>query len=480
MQQQVTKAFLKVASNLSFPYEVESSCLLGKVLSCTQLLRNLPSKRMVCQATYGGQTVLVKLFFGASYKRRWQREVDGVIHIASSGVRTPELLEAVVDEQQGIAFAIFEFIDQADTLDACWQKASGDGAKAAIFKQALDVIATLHNSGVVQEDIHLNNFLIGEGGLYLIDGDQVSLQKKGQALSVELAIDNIALFFAQFHPWEDDWVDQVFGCYLGLRGISMTEMPLQALKQKVKEQRTWREGRYVEKKVFRACSEFNLIKNWNNFSVFSREIDEEEAYRFINEPDAFIERGEILKSGRSATVAKIKFAGKSCVVKRYNKKSTHHRLARSLLESRAAVSWRSGHLLRFNGISTAAPLLMLEQRFGVMRFGSYILTEYISGEHAANYFSRDDCSAEAKAMAEKVRRLIVKLHQSEISHGDLKSHNIWIAENSPLLIDLDGMQKNRDKRRQEQLARRDWSRLFRDLGGSEIAPILFKGLNLHI
>ena len=458
----------------SLPAQFVVSLGGGTTLSVTQILRLLPGKRLTCRAKYEGRMVLVKLFFGSAYSRHCSREIEGVGYIEKAGVNTPRLILSAEDPSQQLAFALFEFLQQAETLQNRWLDATTEQAKKDVFKQALGAIAQLHNHSVYQKDIHLNNFLLCDGRLYLIDGGQVFQEKAKDGVGVKESTTNVALFFAQFFPWEDSWLDVVFNYYLEARNRSL-EMPIQEVKNKVIEQRERRERKYIDNKIFRRCSEFNTIKNWSSYCVFSRIFDEKDVEELINNPDRFIERGRVLKSGRSATVAKIDFAGRTYIIKRYNKKSASHRLARSLLDSRAVVSWRNGHLLTFNGIPTAAPLLVFEQRFGVMRAGSYVVTEYIEGEHAFNFFSRDDQSEAAKLMAEKIAQLIKRLHQSGFNHGDLKSHNIWISGDKPLLIDLDGMKRNRGKKRQLKLVKKDWLRLHRDLGNSVIASILFSG-----
>ncbi len=479
MHDRTTNDFLKNPNSYPLLYLLKSGGLAKLTLSCGKVLRFLPGKRVVCQADYAGQKVLVKIFFGKGYQRRWQREVDGVGFISRAGVKTPHLIESLDDKAQGFALAIFDFIEAAETLEAVWQKSGSDDVKQVLFKQALVPIALLHDCCVYQQDAHLNNFLVRDKEIFLIDGDQVLFKQEPPVLALKMAIDNLALFFTQLYPWEDEKIEPLFDYYCSLRPSVRDGMSLQVVIRQLKKRRLWREKKFLEKKIFRVCSDFDVIKNWSHYCLFSREISAEAARGFMNDPDRFIEEGEILKSGRTATVAKISFVGKVYVVKRYNKKSNFHRLARSLKESRAVVSWRNGHLLKFNGLPTAEPILMFEKRFGKMRFGSYIITEYIPGEHAANYFSRDDRSGEAKEMAEKVANLVGKLHKSGISHGDLKSHNIWIAENRPILIDLDGMRRNKSEKQHERLVKEDWLRLYRDLGNSGVASMLFseeKGL----
>ena len=466
----------KDSRDVTLPLQVCSDFLPKGSLECHQLMRLLPGKRLVFKAVYDGKTVLAKVFFGSGFKRRWLREVKGTKEIAGAKVNTPSLYASIEDKVQGFAVVLFEFIEQAETLETCYELEADIEKQLGYVKSAVNIIAKLHDAGVYQKDIHLSNFLMVADGLYLIDGDQVFSDLTKEGLAENKAIDNLAMFFTQLNPWEDELVETLFGYYLYSRKLMVSHISLAAVQKKLIQHRVWREKKYIEKKVFRTCSEFNVIKNRTNFCVFSRSIEEQEVQNFINNPDAYIDCGVILKSGRTATVAKIKFAGRYCVVKRYNKKSSLHRVARSLMESRSAVTWRNGHLLQFNGIPTAAPLLLFEQKCGPFRSGSYVITEYLEGEHLFDYFSRDDQSDDAIRMAKKVAELIHRFHRCGFSHGDLKPHNIWITNNEPILIDLDGMTKNKILKHHEQLKNDDWQRLSRDLGQSPIAEILFNGV----
>jgi tRNA A-37 threonylcarbamoyl transferase component Bud32 len=458
-------------ADISFPFKIESDALEYNSLVCTRALRFLPGKRLVCQANYGGQNVLAKIFFGADYQRRWSREVKGVGYIHEAGIRTPHLLESVIDSTKKMAIAVFEFIDDVKTFDELRQEGSFFSPRTDFFQAALRIIAKMHDASIYQQDIHLDNFLAKDEKVYLVDGDQVHFEKAASGLLARLAVDNLAMFFTQLYPWQGELIEHLFDDYLAERGENGSGVTLLAVKQKLLKYRAWREKKYVGKKVFRTCSAFERIRNWKTFCIFSREFGRDNATHFIGAPDFWIEKGETLKSGRTATVARINLEGKFYLVKRYNRKSSHHQFARCLLESRSAVSWRNGHLLEFNGVPTARPLLIFERRIGPMRGCSYVLTEYLEGLHAFDYFQKDDCSSDAKVMAEKIVKLIENFHQCMFIHGDLKPHNIWITGNEPMLIDLDGMRKIDDNH--GTLVDKDWSRLKRDLGNSEVATILF-------
>ncbi|MBV1875616.1 MAG: lipopolysaccharide kinase InaA family protein [Cycloclasticus sp.] len=441
-------------------------------LVCTELLRLLPSKRMVCKATYQSETVLLKTFFGPSYKRRWARELTGVERIQQAGIKTPKVISSNCNDEQAIAYIIFEFIDDAKTLDVCLSRSNSTDERMAVFKKALVLIAQMHDVSIYQRDVHLGNFLENGRMLYLIDGDQI-VKKGGKAgLEIEHVVNNLAMFFTQLFQWEKPHLEELLTSYVELRRQLFPDNFLLQVSKKLAEYINWRERKYIEKKVFRRCGAFDVIRNWHIFCVFSRGLDRRLVDKFIKAPDELIGQGDVLKSGRTAIVVRIELDGKTYVLKRYNKKSNIHQWFRSLMPSRSAVSWKNGHLLAFNHIPTAEPLLMLENRWGIFRTRSYILTKYIDGCHAFDYFETHSEAASRKKVAKKINKLVKHLHQCGFIHGDLKAHNIWVHGGEPLLIDLDGMMKAGD----ENKYAKDWNRLCRDLGDIDVSSQLVNGI----
>ena len=440
-------------------------------LECSGVLRLLAGKRLVCKGRYQGRTVLLKIFFGASYKRRYQRELDGVRLIKREGICTPRLIASNMDQQSELAYIVFDYIDKVESLDDRLKQASTTEQRLAVFKQALELITQMHGASIYQRDVHFDNFLIDGSTVYLIDGDQIEQEAGKAGLPYEFVVKSLAMFFTQLYPWESAHVDSLISAYIKLRRQDFPTTLCDDIRQQLDEYKQWREKKYIEKKVFRRCSAFDVIKNWSQYCVYSRELQQSSVEQFLANPDKAIANGEVLKSGRTAIVVKLELNGQSYVVKRYNKKSYLHQIARSLMPSRAAVSWKNGHLLEFNHIPTAKPLLMLENRCGAFRGRSYVITEYIEGCHAFDYFKSSESVAEREAMAVRINTLVKNLHQSGFVHGDLKAHNIWVKRNEPILIDLDGMVKNGNKVD-------DWQRLYRDLASSDIKQSLFSDIKL--
>jgi tRNA A-37 threonylcarbamoyl transferase component Bud32 len=137
---------------------------------------------------------------------------------------------------------------------------------------------------------------------------------------------------------------------------------------------------------------------------------------------------------------KITLDGNDYVVKRYNMKNFWHRLRRCLRQTRAASSWRLAQKLSLFDIPTARPVAFIEKRFFCFRTTSYYVTEYVSGEHAGEYFSRHyNQNEKTTNMIKRISMLLKSVAKIEITHGDLKITNILIdSADQPVLIDLDG------------------------------------------
>ena len=158
----------------------------------------------------------------------------------------------------------------------------------------------------------------------------------------------------------------------------------------------------------------------------------------LEQADVLLDQGHVYKTGGAATVAKVEAGGRPLVIKRYNIKGFAHWLKRFWRPSRAWHSWREGNRLAFLGIATPKPLAVLENRFLWLRSRAYLVTEYLPGpdiiERFAPYVEHGD-APENELLA--LDHLFAELIRERISHGDLKGHNLFWAEDRWASIDLD-------------------------------------------
>nr|WP_288256373.1 lipopolysaccharide kinase InaA family protein [uncultured Pseudomonas sp.] len=407
------------------------------------LLRVLPGQRYVGRAQWQGREVLAKLLVGDKAERHFARELRGVQLLAEQGLKTPELLVHGSMPGEG-GWLLFEFLADACSLGDAWQSVAHlawlDDARQQVLGEALAAVAGLHRQGLWQEDLHLDNLLRHQGGLYLIDGGGVRAETPGQPLSRDRVLANLGVFFAQFPSALDPFIEELLVHYLLVNGEHA--LPLEALLKAVAKARGSRLHHFMGK-LGRDCSAFCVWRGASRLQVVRRE-EEALLALLLADPDAAIAAGQSLKLGGSSTVARVDQGARQLVIKRYNIKSMLHWLKRFWRPSRAWHSWCEGNRLSFLGIATPKPLAVLECRTLWLRRRSYLVTEHASGVDIITRFAScapGELPAEAELRA--LDDLFAALLRERISHGDLKGTNILWQDGRWILIDLDAMQQHR-------------------------------------
>ncbi len=448
-------SLISARRNIQTPFQLQvHKPGTGQVaLSVLSILRLLPARRIVALAEFEGERVLVKTFLGRSADKYAFRERMGVQAIANSGVSTPELLweGSMVPAESGRVL-VFRYLPDAVSLAEQWIQSRDSDTRIDILAKAMHVIAKLHDHGVVQNDIHLANFLVSESRLYTIDGGAVG-HKGEQRLNENVSLKNLAMFFAQFYPRYDDLISKVIGTYEAQRSWQADPGRAKRFLEEVGRSRQMRKRHYLEKTV-RDCTQFVCKARFRRFEVCERISYTDELARLIADPDRFIENGRILKSGNSATVAMVRLSDRALVIKKYNIKNVWHGTRRLLRESRARSSWGNAHRLEFLGIPALKPVAMIENRIGPFRTSAYLITEFIEGPDALSLKGMKHTNNEPEALGQ----ILQELSAAQVSHGDMKATNFMLTEAGPVMIDLDGMIEHNNPGRFKRAFARDLSR----------------------
>ena len=409
-------------------------------LICEEVVRVIPSKRLVMFGLWDDQPVVAKLFIEyRNAKRHLKRDVDGIDALIESNIPTPALLYKGVAREKRIHVLIFERILKSHNLEDVWQQKTSMEEMTPLLRHVSIELATQHVLGIVQRDLHLKNFLITQKKIYTLDGG--SIERENAILSKEDSLQHLGLFFAQLGVGTDSLLQDLLDVYAKARGWIVKTADVEFLRKSIEKWNSLRWDRY-QKKIFRHCSAYMAMETTHSFVMYDREYDSPEFLALLKNPDIIFAHPDtvMLKNGGSSTVVKIKINNKVLVIKRYNIKSAGHWLRRCLRRSRAAMSWRMAHRLQLFGVATAKPVAFIENRILGLRGKSYLIMEHVEGPSLGNYFTqvRDDNTLMTK-MVDRVIILLKNLALMRITHGDLKMTNILIDHNNPVLIDLDGM-----------------------------------------
>ena len=433
---------------------------------CQQTLRLLLAKRWVLagieidsSANKEPSRVVLKLFNKKrSGDKYFQQEIEGYQRVKQALLPTAELLLAGDSRCGRFAVVVYRYLENAVGVEQCWRGSEGED-KSRLFQRVLGATAQLHNSGCYQSDIHLGNFMLSGEQLYLVDMGSVVAEISGKPLSAEKSRENLALLVAQLFVDEQALLERHIADYLNVRSWSAADFPIEEINSSVRQLWSKRKNDYL-KKSLRDCTEFVYRKNCYRQIACKRAWLDADTQQLLDDPDLFIEKGELLKDGNSATVARVVIAGRELVIKRYNMKNVMHRLKRCWRPSRAAVSWRNAHLLTMAGIPTPEPLAMIENRFGPLRGQAYFICEHIAADEMLDvYRRRRPQQQELKGLL----RLLGIMAKLQISHGDMKAQNFLIdAGHNVAVIDLDAMREHPNEELWRKHFRKDIRRFMKN------------------
>ena len=256
----------------------------GHVLYAAEVVRMLPKRRLVVFGTWQNKPVVAKLFFDARHaKRNMERDAAGVASLVENKIPTPELYSKTVSTDGRIYVLIYERINQAVSLKDKWLNKQHVADLLPVLQRVTVEIATQHVLGVLQHDLHLNNFLVTRKKIYTLDGAQVEVRPR--LLPKEKSMKNFALFLSQLGVGVEDYQEKLFRHYAEARGWMLKDSDIAFLFHLIKKWDALRWHRY-EKKIFRNCSAFSNEKSWVTNCMVDRQKKYPELMAFLQQPGA--------------------------------------------------------------------------------------------------------------------------------------------------------------------------------------------------
>lgn len=435
-----------------------------------KIVRCLPEKRISCIGIWQDKTVFAKIFISKQRSKiHCLREQQGFDLLSKNQITAPQILQVSSALNNEVHIILFDFIDLAVSAQTAWNRAPVK-THLKLLEKLLTLIAEHHNKGIIQNDLHLDNFLLSNDTVFTLDGSDIS----NSQLSLHQALDNLALFFAQFYPENDVHIKQAFLHYGSLRNWKIEQQLIDRLFKLTQIKREKRKTSFF-KKIYRECSLFSFKNKWDQLTVCNRNYLTKEMLELIKYPDNFIDNGEFLKKGNSTTISVIALNDRKFVIKRYNTKNIIHAIRRAFRQSRASISWKNAHMLNFYGIPTTKPIALIENRWGFIQKNSYYITEFQQGETCLNFFRTNKHSEQDKTYtANTIVETLKKIHGLRITHGDLKTTNMIISDLQPTLIDLDSMRQHSNKLSFKKAQNKDILRFFKNWNNDKSNSELFR------
>lgn len=379
-------------------------------LKITKVLRQIPGKRRVVEASSKGKNYIVKFF---NKKNLYEKEIKGSFYLNQAEIPTPKVLSfgKLTDEY----YIIYEKINNAITIDEFLYGNEPLEKKQNTINQILFLNKKLYKKNYIQLDNYFKNYLLTHEKIYMIDGGLVKKIIFFKALRKFL---NFSLISSKI---DKDILPKKHSFY--------NFKVLEFIHKKIISFYVHKSLMKFQLKTLRNSSQFEKILTFKSLIFKQKDFNFD-----FQKIDNFLQNAEIIKNGNTCTV----FSHKNIVIKRYNIKSFMHFINLQFIKSRGKNSWQISNSLRLINIPCPKPYFYYEKKFLFFRLTSYFAMEKIEGMDVVGYQESLKKNSQTKALKENIFKLFDKFIYYKFVHGDLKKSNILVDNNSQLImIDFD-------------------------------------------
>lgn len=320
---------------------------------CQKSLRSIPRRRTVFEGTYDGRSVIIKCFEDYWGWYRCGREKRGLERLIACGLAAPKVLLVGKDSAGRHILVIEKIANAVDVLTAVQSAPSEDAAREmllAVFRY----VARMHQAGVVQNDLHLGNFLAAESKIYAIDPACMKFYEKPIYLSNNCR--QLAMLLAalpqKFLVWEVEFMQ----AYCDARGQAYSPEMLNNVRFLTARRRK-QHLPHALKKTLRNSKQFFVLNVPPYHGVFYKEAFDESSARLM------IERV------KSATVSDnlsriVDLNGQEYRMACYEPKNRILALWYRLAGSPARRDWLAAWKTFYAGRSVPKPVALIEYSYG--------------------------------------------------------------------------------------------------------------------
>ena len=440
-----------------------------------QALRNLPRNgtlikdypyRQIWRMEVQGRGYYLKFF--PRRENRWRRIFRGspamreflrLRWLQKAGIPSAHAVSALmgltINGKKGDGVLI-EAIEPSVSLRELAQQAHLSGAALPnhrnLVAQVIDILKQMGEAKLGHADLHLGNFLLKDGKVYLIDA--YPLNRRGLRTADVMGLANSARDVATRTDLWRIWLSLAGGPPMPARSRRADAVFRKQMS------RVFGENRYfspiAEGGWSGMCTKrFSLPRCWSRISQMEFTAEQwQQAWPWIL---ALLETGQfdVLKTSQGGDVlaGEIIVGGRplDVVIKRPRRRRWRRYLTQVLQGSRARRAWERSWRLIHRDIPCAWPVLMMERRKLGYVADAIVVFERLRG---ASLASMDLCSltaADRQTLFHRAGAVLRKLEATGMYHWDAKSSNWMVIDGprgpQPMLVDMDGVAPNLGNRR---------------------------------
>lgn len=402
------------------------TCPVGdQVLEIQTLLRFMPERRAVYAGRLDGNPVIVKLFSAHPRSRREiETEYQRLTALADKQVPAPGIV--LRDYPGDSALLVLQHLGSISAKTRL--REAGPQQMTDLVLELVAMTSRMHRRGVIQNDIHLDNFIHADGQWHVIDAGDVDVADS--PVDAGKALSNLALLLAQFPPLSVPSAERIVDAY----GEPFSAQQVSRALKKTRQSRL----RKLVKKSLRNCTEFVEL-DARGYSGMGRRQDQSLISALLDVGlDTLLDQGECLKDGNSATVGRVQVAGETLVIKRYNVKNAWKKLARQF-KSRARNSWLNAAYLGLVHVETPQAVCYLSCKQAGLTDREYLVCRNAQGKMLPE-LCEEGGRLRHRALSQMADFFAV-MRLMAFSHGDSKYTNFLFRDGDLQVLDLDGMSR---------------------------------------
>lgn len=181
-----------------------------------------------------------------------------------------------------------------------------------------------------------------------------------------------------------------------------------------------------------------------------------------SDPTSLLDRGELLRAVGKRRTVRLEWAARQFVLKHYRERNWWRALKRTGRRSRAASTWIVMQKLVDAGVPTPRPVACVENRWGLLRWDSFLMYPYVEGETLRSYYEQTTDQARTQNLRQQLKALWRQLSRLRVSLADTNLRNFIVGRTGQVwAIDLDGSRLHRSAFLTAHYQRRAWKRLLR-------------------
>jgi len=169
----------------------------------------------------------------------------------------------------------------------------------------------------------------------------------------------------------------------------------------------------------------------NGFQIFRQRtpLAEKLLTALLPDPDRLLEGGDLLPGrGNRCRIARVVVAGKSYVLKRYDRRNWVYSFRHVFRKSRALRTWLAAWNFLARGVPVPEPLVCLEERTCRFLGRSYLLSECLEGKKPLSVLWPELTSDHKNILIMQAARVLGSVHRSGCIHGDTNWDNILVRQ----------------------------------------------------